>query len=341
MIERAKVTFYNVDACGYFKHGSKVPAFGSLPSSLLQLRDWSAGKHLIDTKTFQPDDGGDLHPAYLLDIREANRCWLVSTWNQTPANESGVASVLGDSSVGDAKVVINAIDKGSIPGFATYFWFIPEKNCFASVRFQHIWTGQKSLQRYVESFLELFSPHVVVNMANPDEHEVLGYTKVPNDKPIDGFISPRFRTSLVEKPGDMDLIRRQVDSIRRVVRKTTLQLNKQQDLAMWQRLLQWTQMKPQDARLDKVKVQYELTAGITLGELTDIITNWEAEHDREWDDYGFVLKGDANKTYWLSRSLARCEVDLNVDRRNDEVVDPASLLAALTEKRDELLSLLI
>lgn len=340
MIEHAKVTFYNVDACGYFKHGAKAPEFGSLTSTLQQLSAWSMGKQLVGTKTFQPEDGSDLHPAYLLDIREGDRSWLVTTWNQTPANEAGVASVRGESSVGDAEVVMNKIDQGSIPGFATYFWFIPDRNCFASVRFQHLWTGQKSLQRYIESYLELFSPHVVINAGNLDEHEVLGYTKVPNDKPVRGFISPRFRTSLVEKPGDLDLIRQRVDSIRRVIRKTTLELNMQQDLAIWQKFLEWTHMKAQGARKDKVRVQYELTSRITLPELTTIITEWEENHDREWDDYGFVLQGEASKPYWLSRSLARCQVDLDITRNNDEVVNPASLLKALTDKRDQLLGLL-
>lgn len=338
MVEHAKITFYNISECGYYRRGNADPDFGSAQELLRELLAWSQGRPLVATKVFEPADGQDLHPAYLLDIRGDGDSWLVTTWNQTPANESGVASVKGESNVGAAQVVMNSIEAGSIPGFATYFWFIPSRGCFASIRFQHLWTGQKSLQCYMESYMSLFSDYVVLNEDNGKEHEILGYAENRTDAPSN--LSPRFRTSLVYKPGETALIRSGVESIRKIVRKTTLTLNREQDLAKWQQFLVWTKLRDQPADLQKVRVQYEISTGISLADLDTIIDDWNEEHDRQWDDYGFSFKGDSQKIMWLSHSLARSEFDLDVTRDNDEVVNAASLLSALTDRRAAILRLL-
>ncbi|WP_374263667.1 hypothetical protein [Zoogloea sp.] len=338
MVEHAKITFYKISECGYYRRGTPSPDFGAVPELLRELLAWSQGRPLVETKVFEPADGQDLHPAYLLDIRGDGDSWLVTTWNQTPSNEAGVASVKGESNVGAAQVVMNSIEEGSIPGFATYFWFIPSRGCFASIRFQHLWTGQKSLQCYMESYMSSFSSHVVTEEGNGDELEILGYAPNPGEEPV--HVSPRFRTSLVYKPGETDVIRNGVESIRKIVRKTALTLTREADLAKWQQFLRWTKLRDQPAALQKVRVQYEISTGISLADLDAIIHDWNEQHDREWDDYGFCLKGESQKIRWLSHSLARSEFDLDVTRDNDEVVSPASLLAALADKRAAILRVL-
>lgn len=233
---------------------------------------------------------------------------------------------------------MNNIEAGSIPGFATYFWFIPSRQCFASIRFQHLWTGQKSLQCYMESYMSHFASHVITNDDDNDGIEVLGYAMNPGEEPEN--LSPRFRTSLVYKPGETDLIRQSVDSIRKVIRKTTLTLAREEDLTKWQQLLMWTKLRQQPEALQKVRVQYELSTGVTLPDLDAMIDDWNEQHDRQWDDYGFCLRGESQKIRWLSHSLARAEVGLDVMRDNDEVVNLESLIAALEDKRATILRLL-
>lgn len=338
MVEQAKITFYRISECGYYRRGNANPEFGSITEMLRELETWGSDRPLVATKVFEPADGQDLHPAYLLDIRGSGDGWLVTTWNQTPANEAGVASVKGESSVGAAEVVMNNIEAGSIPGFATYFWFIPSRQCFASIRFQHLWTGQKSLQCYMESYMSHFASHVITNDDDNDGIEVLGYAMNPGEEPEN--LSPRFRTSLVYKPGETDLIRQSVDSIRKVIRKTTLTLAREEDLTKWQQLLMWTKLRQQPEALQKVRVQYELSTGVTLPDLDAMIDDWNEQHDRQWDDYGFCLRGESQKIRWLSHSLARAEVGLDVMRDNDEVVNLESLIAALEDKRATILRLL-
>lgn len=337
MREKSKISFYRITDCGYFKRGGEGPVFGSVADTLENLDDWSRGKSLVATKTFEPADGEDLHPAYLMDIRKQEGTWLLSTWNQTPANGAGVASVRGDSNVGQAKVVMNDIEKGSIPGFATYFWFIPSRNLFASIRFQHLWTGQQSMQKYVEAFLASFSNHVV-HSDDEDKVEILGYAKDPaQDPPV--HLYPRFRTGLLRKPGARELIQQNRINIRKVIRKTVLKLNREEDLSKWQSLLRWTQMEKPAKLPDRVRVQYELSGTVTDRDLQAIFKDWDAGHETEWDDYGFMFQGQSGNPHWLSHSLARRQYELDVTRDSDEVVNAESLLKALLANRVEILKL--
>ncbi|MFB9159924.1 hypothetical protein [Chromobacterium violaceum] len=338
MRETAKVTFYKIKACGFYRRGEDRPDFGSISTLLADLKEWSRGKHLVQTKVFEPQDGQDIHPAYLLDIKEQNGSWVVATWNQTPANEAGVASIKGESSVGDAEIVMNEIDPESIPGFATYFWFLPDRGIFASVRFQHLWTGQKSMQLYLDAFLASFSRHVVFGEKEDADVVVVGYCENPGEPPRN--LSPRFRTALEQKPGKKDIIRENATNIRKIIRKSTLQLNRHPDYAWWQTFLHKTHISEPQARPEKVRVQYEISTSVTLQDVNAIISDWDEHHEREWDDYGFTLKGQPNQPLWLSHSLAREEFELDIERNNPEVVNSESLLASLNAAKDRILRIL-
>lgn len=338
-VEKAKITFYEVEQCGYFHRGEPAAAFGGVQGMLSDLAEWSSGKQLAATKVYEPADGSDLMPAYLMDITEGDGGWLVTIWNQTPATEGKVAAAVGTSSVGAATVLMNDIPPGGIPGFATYFWFIPSKGVFASIRFQHLVTGQKPMQHYMESFLESASKHVVwTDPADGVDIQLAGYRENPAAPVQD--LSPRFRTRLFRKSGLHEMLVRNVDRVRKVLRKTTLKLERGEQLDRWQRVMAWTHIRVPQNRPDMVKLQYELAANLGKEDIEAMIASWSAGHDREWDDYGFKLKGESSKVHWLSYSIARKEFDLNVKRNSLEVVNPQSLLKALHGSRAEILKLL-
>lgn len=339
--EKARISIYDISKCGYYKWRGDDPEFGSIDEVVRDLSLWSKGKLLVATKTYEPEDYTELFPAYLLDVKEKNGNWLVKIWNETPASEGNVHSVVGTSSVGNPKVIANEIEKGSIPGFATYFWIVPKNNIFASVGFQHLITGQPAFQQYMKSYMEMFSKFVVHAKAPaPDiDIEILGYRQSNKDKPLN--LHPRFQTALFSKPGDYEFLKKNVDKITRAVRKTKLQLNRNDDLKMWQQFLRWTQISvPKGKPADFINLQYVVGANITENDLTNIIREYQDNQDRQWDDYGFKVKGD-QKTHWLSHASARGEFELDVIKDNDEVFNTDSLLAALDKRKAAILKLML
>ncbi|WP_069861427.1 hypothetical protein [Pseudomonas citronellolis] len=337
-IEKAKITFYRIDQAGFYQRGQDEPAFGNTAEMLAELHRWSQGKQLAETKTYEPAQDSDLLPVYLMGIEPAADSHLVTMWNQTPSVEGNFAAAMGNSQVGNTEVVLKEIPEGGIPGFATYFWFLPELGVFASIKFQHLITGQKPMQEYMESYLGLYSSHVV--LTDPEDGvdiELVGYRQRPGAPVQD--LSPRFRTSLLKKPGDHELLIEQADQIRKVHRKTTLHLDREPDLDFWQRALQVAHLRQAEVLPDDVRIKYELKVQLDGEQVGEIIDSWLAGHDREWDDYGFQMRGEQSPR-WLSHSIARDEFDLDVTRDNLEVVNARSLLEALRGRRQAILEIL-
>lgn len=346
MLEKSKISFFNIDACGYYTHGQKSKVqFCDTGNMLVQLVKWSHGKSLSETQTFQSADTDGFLPVYLFDVKQSDGETLLTLWNQVPANENSIASVMANGSVGKAKVHLNELVPGSIPGFATYFWFIPDENLFANVRFQHAVSGHMPMRSYIRGFLERSSSHVVYesndasNGKGGADLEIAGYRK-DLSCPVQNNVTPRFSTSVFTKPGETDMLLQNAHNIIRVRRRTTLQLQSAEDLALWQQLWRRVRGTARPAHSDPVAVEYDIKTAVTEDEVKAIVKQWNSEDDKPtWDDFGFQLKGE-QQTHWLSRAYARDSFDLDVDRRDAEVVDGESLLKELQQKRSTILKLL-
>lgn len=338
--EEASITFYRITQCGYYAFGDPEPRFGSLEEALGELDAWGRSKTLRETYLFKPV--GDELPVYLFDTKSLNGDWLIAMWNAVPSTNQSVASVQGNSKVGNADVQMTEYEEGRIPGFATYFWLLPKHNMLATIRFQHNITAQKALAMYIESFMEFASSHSVTQKAEGEKFalDLLGHVEHPEqeDAELQTRLTARFRTALKRRPGEHELIRKNVDNISRVERNTLLQLNKAQDLAFWQNLVRFSKINEPAKRPERMRLRYRMTTPVTEQDVNEIIEAWESSPNKQWDDYGFVFRG-SSEIHWLSNVIARKEFELDIDRLNDEVVDLLSLLKALNEHRTELLAL--
>lgn len=337
--ENIKITFFRVDRCGYYTNGPKSHfAFGDITEILTSLSVWGKGKQLFQTQTFQSPAKSAQLPVFLYKISEFDDEWILVLWNQVPATDNKVASVQSTGIVGNAAVHMNNVATGTIPGFATYFWFIPSKNVFANIRFQHPTIAHHSLRTYLKSFIERHSIFTVYkNNPQTADVELLGY-RHSHSSPIQ-HLSPRFYSEPFRKPGQTDMLRINAKHITKIIRKTTLDMLDQEDLAFWQEAWRKIQGKEKSSPTQPVSMVYEIpTESLSSDEINDIISN--AEHDSSsWDDVGFMLKGDPNP-HWLSKSFARDTFLMNVKRENQEILDLDHLHKELKSRQKQILSLL-
>lgn len=340
--ETAKFLFFDVEKCGFYQSRQPAPIFGGLQQMLEDLHAWSNGLSLAETQTFTPAEDSNLMPVYLLDIQPSQDGWLVVTWNEVPSTAGAVASVNRNSRVGNADVTANEFPDGGIPGFATYFYFVPSRNVFASVRFQHSNSGQPGMRSYMDAFLSMYSRYAVTEGVGR-EIVVKGYRQRGDGFHYEGdqyeIAHPRFVTALHTVPGHWDFIRENLDEIRKVIRKTNLHLNRQEDLSTWQTMLRCAKLSRPARTPDKVRVSFEIASPVNEDEFNAMTEEWEDRNTREVDDIGFRMKGD-QEIHWLSKASAKTELQLNIDRVNSEVVTPESLLRAINVHRDHLLGLL-
>lgn len=335
--EIATITFYKIHKCGYYLYGSETVEFGDCLELLTDLHGWAGGKTLKQTKTYEANDS--VLPAYLLDVKKSGDNFVLLLWNEVPSTEQGVPSVEADAQFGTGPaVILNAIQEGSIPGYATYFWFIPSKGVVASIKLNHTLTGQKAMQCYLYNFLKQSSNRVmaecVVSEDGTPEMVVKGYKANPDDEHLPKKRHyPQFVTGLVKNPGKHDIIRQNANNISKVEKVVELNVSNPEDLSLWQKLLINLHVsQPQNAAVS-TKIRYELSPEIDLNDVDGMIADWNRNNDTNSCDYGFVFKGDS-KQYWLSRSLARTKFPLDLVRQDAEFVTSDSLLTELVGKRD-------
>ncbi|WP_298016626.1 hypothetical protein [uncultured Castellaniella sp.] len=337
--KQVSITFYDVSQCGFYKWGAKTPVLGGLVQALQELKDWSDGKAIPLTKLKQSRRDDDVMPVYLRGVDRLGDDWTVATWNEVPAGEGGVASISERSIVGGKQQVFaNEFEKNSIPGFATYFWFVPSANVVATLRMEGSVAAKEPMRGYVEAFIETRSSFVVEDA----DGTIVGYRDpaCAESKPLKLY--PKFRLSPYVKPGALARIRAARDQIVKVIRVGHLELTNPVDAAAFGGVLAFfrgANRKRQITRDRQLRVELELTP--TERELEKMIKEeLGAKRRSSWEDLGFALKGETSKVLWVSKSMARdiFEMDLRVDEAG--VVDLASLKEELAKRRKHILRIL-
>ncbi|EBU9286926.1 hypothetical protein [Salmonella enterica] len=339
--EQAVFTFYRINKAGYYAHGKPVPEFGNVTEMLADLQHWASTKTLKQTKTFEANE--ERYPCYLVDAKRNGDDWTLLMWNEIPTNGQQVPSISETARFGaDPEVILNAVQGGSIPGYATYFWFLPERGLLATVRLHNKLTSQSSLQQYLHCFLKQSSQHVIAErVTNEDgsvEVRITGYKNNPLDPDEEKkHYIPKFSSSLVRNRGKHEVIKQNANRIKKIERIVELNLSKPEELGLWQRMLQVVHLgAPQGAGIS-TKVRYTVSPQVTLQDVNSMIADWESDPS-EVNDYGFYFEGEANKPYWLSKSLARMEFQLDLERENIEFVQLDSLLSELVAKKNAILT---
>lgn len=340
-MEEAKVTFYKIEKCGLYEYGADDPKLGGVSDFLNQLKAWvkKNDKPLDETCTYAIEESEDVDRTFCYDLvaNGVTGDFLLTTWNETPSYQGKVAAVKAKSKVGSAKVEFTKLPKDSIPGYATYFWFIPSENVFATIRFQHRLNGKKNLDKYFKEFISKFSDYVVLADDGEADFNVAGYSEKDGGDPLN--LHSQFKASIVRKPGQIDYILEQKNQIRKITRHNRLSPKIAECQEFWQKALLNLGLKKQRNLNSEVNFSYEFSFTPSEPELKEMIAEWEKSHDSKWDDIGFTLKGE-QVPRWLSNSLARDQFKLDVNRIDEEIVDAKSILEQLTEKRDLILGLL-
>lgn len=345
MLEDVSVCWFKVLKCGYYKSTqAQDPEFYGLSPLLNDLQAWSIGKDLSETVTHgltEQERADGLLPVYLQKVHGGGDNWIFALWNEIPSTEGAVASLPAKGKVGDTRVKMNGIEPGTIPGFATYFYVVPSHNAIAGIRFSSRSYGHDSMRRYMRGFVTRHSRHAVIsNESTASEVELLGYAfNAAKDEPRN--LAAMFKSATVRQKGQTDMLMAKCADIRRMVRKTTLTARRAPDRDSWQKLMDLVRADmPMPHALHETRVTYEVGMRFTPEQLAALFNEMESEEETydSWDDLGFNLTGDMQKTHWVTRSMASVKIKIEVPRVNSELVDAELALRHLVRNRDVLLA---
>ncbi|BDO04242.1 hypothetical protein [Klebsiella quasipneumoniae] len=225
---------------------------------------------------------------------------------------------------------MNPIRERTIPGFATYFWFIADRNLMATVKLHNKVTAQATLQKYIQCFLKQSSEHAKAEVIELEDgsHELkvtASRTKGEERSNFEGL-----RLIMKVKVMLFICILALVSGAGYFGRHITFSIQ----WPLFEALRTTASIifavvelhfAAQQGPGVSTKVKYTLSPDVGLADVNQMILDWDNDPS-EVNDYGFVFKGEPSKTYWLSNSLSRTQFDVRIGLLDDEIVNLQSLL---------------
>lgn len=332
-----KLDFYNVARCGYFRRGHREAEFGDLVTMLNQFQAWVNDLKLGETRNQDPDLERNIMPTYCFDFRhdQYTNDYFMITWNETQSDEGLVSSVNTNDQVGQVDVESTELPEDNIPGYATYFWFVSEENILVSCRPKGMaYNGHQNLRRYLNNYLEGYTPHVIFDEQGPDR--ILGYSADGQYREGIPHVYSKFETFLKSHNTDIEFLYANRERIRKVVKKSSLHFDAPDDRNIYERILEILHVIPTDGHnYDNHSYNVKLDLQPTQNDLSAIIEGWE--NDNVSSDVGFFFTNEVSPI-WLSKTYNKYETILNINRREGDVFDSSTLFRLLLEERPAILN---
>lgn len=345
---QAKITFYKINRCGLYsrsKNGRSSQAkFLGTKELLADLSQWAIGKTLANTDVFKNSQNQGFC-TYLADIKSNADSSILVMWNQVPHTDSGVLSLPNNSTVGSIQQAdANSIMADSIPGYPTYFWFIPSLNVFATICFSTIVNGRSAMENYIKQFMKLYSQHVVKELDQQTNTLVVkGYSKDPTDSQETVFkYPPTFSSHLYPLPQGLDVLKNKAPEIKKITKKATAEYRTNISKSLFQHVLglfKGIQRDPVASDVFTVKTELSIPNGLTAEEVQTLYDEWTSDVDSLHSlDYGFVID---NEQLWFSHALAKWEGDLALSfTEQNSFGNIGALLSELESRKSTILSII-
>lgn len=337
---QAKITFYKIESCGFYKYSqnSSELLFGGIGDILGNLMQWTQNAPLEETKVH--GNIGDIIGTYVSSINseQTHGSYLLVLWNEVFASEAGVLSLQRNTLVGQQQHLIeNGIVQDSIPGYPTCFWILPEQKLLATVVFKKALAGKNALEKYLYHFMRNCSQYV--RKEEVENETVITYLD-PSNPERQTKRTPSFRIRPYYKTESIQFYQAQMPRVRKVLIKSTFNVDQAVPLQWYQRLLNLCGFsRPETTTTNNLNYQIELSADEQSFNFEELYKKWENEYDENNIDYGFKLENDSTK-YWLSGAIAKDTFDLTDVGVSDLIENPSQVLTQIINKRTQIMSIL-
>ncbi len=337
----AKILLYDIQKAGYYKRSRRGHShvFAALNEILASMGQWlNRGLTIDETRTFEPSDNCLPVFCYSLHDEPNTGDYLLITWNQQETINGKFAAIHGNDAVGNPQIETQDVLPGTIPGFPSYFYILPEEKILSAVIFEGASTGTPGLQLFMQGFLEKLSRWVICDENDGDQ--IIGYS---NDSDIQEGIYPSFKVKRKIHPGKIQYLKDHRNSIVRIQKREHFKRINNEHVgwgnSAW-RLLTGNNNDPAPQFEDKFEFSIDYTP--TENELNGIIAIWQnIERQTQWQDVGFKISGE-NNVRWLGKAMARTEQSMDINPKSDSngvIIDEMDLLHELGAIRDRLITI--
>lgn len=350
MPERASIRFYDVKQCGLYRPRARHSTLGSFNEVLHNIYNWATepGRLILNTCSYEVNDEFDQEflETYLVSAQMHNETgdYLFCFWNRTHATGDSVYALDAGAqltNVSEQTFHQGHLPESSIPGFATYFWFIPSKSVMATITFGNPRSGMNAFSYWLENFFRTESRFATFN----GQDKFIGYSAP--DGSIYDDLEPRFIKSLYRNPSKKQLILSNCQHIRGIVRRINLERGQVADKGLLDSLKNRAGMSTNtEIHEHDISLKYEFTYTPTEREVQEMFSQYETSVVRtNWEDVGFLFPDNngfgAQKVEWLSKSFAKIKIVVDIEWvLIGQLAKGDILLQTLKAHRSELLNLL-
>lgn len=347
------VTFFKYTQLGFYRYGNDDYHEPLLMDDMLSsLHDWFQDRiSLEDTLLWDDETPGYSHrkKVYLKAIEkdEENGEFILILWRAVGSGD-GVYGIKADARLDDDTLYdANNAANGEhiIWGEASYYWFIPSQNLFASIRFQNSIADTLLMNNFLKDFIQLHS-NIREKKREVIEGKQHSYTKVTFPAQREGEtgnlwlrISSKQYTKLTTR-ADLGAIARDITHF---VKREVIAA-REENQPDWTRLFGGLPFVSAEVTKDTRKVEVNIEAKPTAAELQQIFDQYNQDYNGGldgWRNLGFKKEG-VGGVCWLNSFVVKNV--LPIDDTTGGGVDETGhyttgrLFTALQFKRDGLLA---
>ena len=338
MAENARLRFFDIEKCGFYdRNDPSTSLFSGVPDTLQRLGVWASEQNTLEeTVTFESDPDREIRRSFYVGIdhnRDSGDI-LLALWNEVPNDEGVVFGMSGSQQPGDTTMLETGfVDPNAIPGMISYFWFIPEFDKFASVKFSHSDHGKTQLDNYIQSYLVNFSDYRVTRPSNP--HAAYGYSATAQATDGCEDIHPKFFARTTKNDSVRQQLVGNVSRIRSIIKEQEYSYSVPDDRDMLERFFDNLLNNPPLEVNGSKEVISKLNYRPSIAQIDEMISNYELR-DANLKRVGFKLSGESTPIY-LDGINVIIDFEFEIERQRGNAIPVATLANAIYANRPSLL----
>lgn len=343
------VTFFKYTECGFYRVGSDYNEPLEMNEMLESLLEWYQDRISLEDTLLWDDEtpGYSLRKkVYLKSIEkdEETGDYMVFLWRAVGSGDGVYGmkanSRLDDENLYDANEAVG--EERVIWGEASYYWFIPSQNLFASIRFSNTIADTNMMNSYLKDYIML---HADIKQKDREVREGKGgsYTSVSFPAQAEGESGNLWlriwskQYTKITTQADLGAIARDITHF---VKREVISAREEQQ-PDWTRLFGGLPFVSSEVTKETRNVEVNIEAKPTADELQQVFAEYEAQYTgglEGWRNIGFKKEG-VGGICWLNSFAVKNTLAI------DDVAADATghystqrLLMAVEFKRDNLLA---
>lgn len=354
-MEQGLITFFEVTECGFYRlrHKKTEHIEGSLSETVNLIDTWLKNRDVDQTIPWSITEHPDRVRVYcksvFVDSNSGDAVFVF--WKKFGDDSGKLSGILGKSKVGDPGKdthQIQASVKGQdlILGEPMYYWFIPEHNLIATIKFPHSLSDSDAVFDYIKKCIDLRISHPRKNVSTRSVHnqhigkdlviKTVTYRSEDDSYSLSFKLNAELKEYSVNDASIAGLSSRITHLVVRETISSTKEVQKDSAFVMFDRLLR----KSKQSKSISKQVEIVSEESFSIPELKNIIAayNDDFNSSADWDNVGFKMDGVESPTKWFNNYVERKRILVSDDDKKDHSYFPAEKIAmALQKERRDLL----